>query len=150
MQRARRTNPYPWTWEIPAVIIFSLLLLMAFVLQTARSTANMFAGGGWRWPPRADLFSSIPRLLGGDASTGIQGLSGAATSEQLWIWSLALEASALAGALLGLRWAMVRWGPGRMLGMASAAEVEQLLGSSRLLRNAAVVRPDLYGPGESR
>ena len=149
MQRARRTNPYPWTWEIPAAIVILLLLLMSLVLHVARATANVVSGSSWSWPPRTELFSAIPDLLAGDASAGLgRHLPQTATGEQLWVWIVVLEFTMLTGSALGLRWAMVRWGPGRILGMASANEVELLLGSSRLRRNTGVIRPDLYGPGD--
>src|SRR5205085_682312 len=38
-----------------------------------------------------------------------------------------------------------RWGPGRIRGMATAAEAEKLLGVTRLRKVADIVRPDLYG-----
>ena len=38
-----------------------------------------------------------------------------------------------------------RWGPGRMMGMATAAEAETLLGITRLRKVAKYVRPDLHG-----
>lgn len=38
-----------------------------------------------------------------------------------------------------------RWGPGRIQGMATASEAEQLLGVARLRKVADIVRPDLYG-----
>jgi len=41
-------------------------------------------------------------------------------------------------------WAARRWGPGRMKGMASPGEAEQVLGLTRLRRNAPLIRPDLY------
>ena len=42
-------------------------------------------------------------------------------------------------------WAYQRWGPGRMRGMATAAEAEKLLGVTRLRKVGGIVRPDLYG-----
>jgi hypothetical protein len=55
------------------------------------------------------------------------------------------ELTVLVAVVVTVVWAARRWGPGRVQGMATAAEAEQLLGVSRLRRNAAVVRPDLYG-----
>lgn len=40
--------------------------------------------------------------------------------------------------------AYARWGPGRVRGMATKTEAEELLGLRRLRKNRAVVRPDLY------
>ena len=41
-------------------------------------------------------------------------------------------------------WAWPRWGPGRLRGMATTAQADQMLGRSRLVRVADVVRPDLH------
>ena len=49
----------------------------------------------------------------------------------------------LAATIAATVWGLRRWGPGRMHGMASAAEAEQLLGISRLRRVAPIIRPDL-------
>ena len=51
--------------------------------------------------------------------------------------------------LLVLKIVLDRWGPGRMKGMASRGEAERLLGLTRLRRNSAVIRPDLYRTGRS-
>ena len=67
-----------------------------------------------------------------------------ATSHALLAWVVAIELLALTAVLVGLKVALGRWGPGRMRGMASRPEAEQLLGRSRLRRNAPIIRPDLY------
>ena len=124
------------------------MLLMTFVLHVARAGANVLASGRWGWPPRTELFSSVPGLLRGDASAGLAGrLSQPATETQLGMWIFVFEVATLTSAALVLRWGTRRWGPGRILGMASPNEVERVLGASRLRRNAAVIRPDLYGRG---
>lgn len=145
MQQARRTNPYPWTWEIPALIVGAVLLLMGIALHLARAIANLFAGAGWQLTPRPALFSSVPGLIGGDAGAGlIDAQIGYASSGALWFWIAATELVVLVIVVLVLRWGLAQWGPGRIQGMASPREAEQLLGRSRLRRNAPVIRPDLY------
>ena len=60
--------------------------------------------------------------------------------------SLALTEIALLTATIWVGvYAYQRWGPGRMRGMATAAEAEKLLGVTRLRKVAGIVRPDLYG-----
>jgi hypothetical protein len=146
MQSARRINPYPWTWEVPVAAVTLLLAVMTVAAHGARAVANVFAGGDWEVPARARLFSSIPGLLGGDASAGLSSsLTSFANSHQLWWWIGIVESLVIVAAAMALRWGMARWGPGRILGMATAAEVDRLLGQARLRRSAAVVRPDLYG-----
>lgn len=46
---------------------------------------------------------------------------------------------------VAVKYGLDRWGPGRIQGMASKTEAEQLLGVARLRKVAPVVRPDLYG-----
>ncbi|KAA1397777.1 hypothetical protein [Aeromicrobium ginsengisoli] len=145
IQHARRTNPYPWTWEIPALIVGAVLLAMGIALHLARAIANVFAGAGWQLTPRPALFSSLPRLIGGDAGAGLADeQTGYASSGVLWFWIAATELVVLVIVVLVLRWGLAQWGPGRIQGMASPSEAEQLLGLSRLRRNAPIIRPDLY------
>ena len=149
MQHARRTNPYPWTWEIPTAIIAAVLLVMALASHLARAVANLLAGGGWQLTPRSELFSSLPRLVSGDARAGLPETSIVhASSGQLWFWIAAAEVAALVVVAMVLRWGLTLWGPGRIQGMASPGEADQLLGVGRLRRNASMIRPDLYGKGD--
>ncbi|MBD8605380.1 hypothetical protein IFT73_00820 [Aeromicrobium sp. CFBP 8757] len=145
IQQERRTNPYPWTWEVPLLGFFIVVLVHVLALQPARAIANLLAGAGWQMPSRENLFSSVPGLLGGDAGAGLAGSGPYASSSALWTWVALAQLILLVVVIFTLVWAARRWGPGRVQGMATAAEAEQLLGVSRLRRNAAVVRPDLYG-----
>ena len=149
MQHARRTNPYPWTWEIPTAIIAAILLVMALSIHLARAIANLVTGGDWQLTPRSELFSSLPKLVSGDARAGLPETSIAhASSGQLWFWIAATEVVALVVVAIVLRWGLTQWGPGRIQGMASPAEADQLLGVGRLRRNATMIRPDLYAKGD--
>jgi len=145
IQQERRTNPYPWTWEVPLVVFFMVVLVHVIALQPARAIANFLAGAGWQMPARGNLVTSVPGLLGGDASSGLNGSGPYASPSALWTWVGLTQLAVLAAVVFMVVWAARKWGPGRVQGMASAAEAEQLLGVSRLRRNAAVVRPDLYG-----
>lgn len=74
MQRERRRDPYPWTWEIPMGLVVAGLLLVVLGIQLARGFANMLAGAGWTWPasdtgqfasPLGSAFwLSLPSVLG--------------------------------------------------------------------------------------
>jgi hypothetical protein len=57
MQRERRHDPYPWTWEIPAAVITLVLLIVATGAHLGRSAANLLAGAGWTWPTMGGFFS---------------------------------------------------------------------------------------------
>ena len=40
MQRSRRNDPYPFTWEIPAAIIAGVLLVLVLGVHIGRAAAN--------------------------------------------------------------------------------------------------------------
>lgn len=145
MQRSRRTNPYPYTWEIPVVGVIALLLLLLVGLQAGRSVANLLAGNGWVFVPREGLFTSLGGVVGGDAASGLNGVAGPASAGLLWTCIAAVEVVVLAGCVWVGKWALDRWGTGRLQGMATTAQAESLLGRARLRRHAKVIRPDLYG-----
>lgn len=177
MQRERRRDPYPWTWE-PALVVAVLVVVgLACAVQIGRSLANLLAGAGWTWPDAPtvamtdpgtgsgsgeELFGapslfggafwrSVPQVLAGDSTAGLaRPPDGAAGSDLLWVCGVAvalLFMGALAwAAAAGFR----RYGPGRLRGMATRAETEQLLGVTRMRSVAAIVRPDLYGAHGSR
>ncbi|MER7070645.1 hypothetical protein [Terrabacter sp. NPDC000476] len=151
MQQSRRSNPYPFTWEIPLMLAITVLLLLVLGMQTGRAAANLAAGSGMSFPPRDALFTSVPRILAGDASaglprnTGTAGTAGRASPAAVRAWVAGTELMVLA--VLG--WAgrdiWLRWGPHRIHGMASKAQAQRLLGRRRLHRVRAIIRPDLYG-----
>ena len=145
MQRSRRTNPYPHTWEIPILGILALLLILLLGLQAGRSMANLLAGNGWAFVPREGLFSSLGGIVGGDAASGLTELTEPASVGLMWTCIAVLEVAALVGCGWVGKWALDRWGPGRLQGMATTAQAEALLGRTRLRRHAKVIRPDLYG-----
>lgn len=145
MQRSRRTNPYPYTWEIPVGALVAVLLTMVAAVQIGRSVANLASGNGWVFVDRAVLFTTVGPVLAGDAGAGLPTVPNPATAGALWTW-VAVSA-VLVVVVLGwaTKAAMDRWGPSRLRGMATAAEAESMLGRSRLRRHAKVIRPDLYG-----
>jgi hypothetical protein len=144
-QRSRRHDPYPWTWEIPLVAVLAVLVLIILGAHLGRAIANLVAGSGWRFPNRVDLFRSLPGVLRGDAAAGLVDLDGpVASPSSLLACVAATELILLAFAVSLLKWGLGRWGPGRMRGVATAAEAEGLLGVTRLRRNRRIVRPDLY------
>ena len=145
LQQARRTNPYPWTWEIPVAVIVAVLLVMAIAIHAARTIANAVAGGGWQFTPRSELFSSLPGLVTGEATSGLAIAPTAhATAHQLWVWIALTELGVLVAIAFLVRTVLRQHGPGRIQGMASPREADQLLSTARLRRNAAMIRPDLY------
>ena len=144
MQQDRRTTPYPRTWEIPLTGAMVTGLVLVLAAHLARSTANGLSGTGWALPPQAELFRSLPALLGGDSRAGLP--PGRAAAPVLLYTCLALtEILAIALLVWAARLAWRAWGPGRVRGMATRAQAQAVLGPSRLRRVAPVVRPDRYG-----
>jgi type IV secretion system protein VirD4 len=144
-QQSRRHDPYPWTWEIPLGVVLVILIVLVCGVHLGRGIANVWVGAGWAFPTRAELFRSLPAVLGGDAAAGLDGLNGSLSSPSaVWMWVVATEVMLLAVAVFVLKLVVDRWGPGRLRGMASRGEAERLLGVTRLRKVRAGVRPDLY------
>lgn len=157
MQRDRRRDPYPWTWEIPVAVMLATLFVIVIGIQLGRSVANLLSGAGWTWPgvdagafpsPIGTAFwSSLPGVLAGHSDTGLPSPTpaGLAGPGLMWISLGLTELTMLTATIWVGVYAYQRWGPGRMHGMASPAEAEKILGVTRLRRVADIVRPDLYG-----
>lgn len=147
MQTERRHTPYPFTWEIPAGIAAVAALVLVLGAHAGRAVANWSVGGGWRWPMASSLFSSLPAVLGGDAGAGLgSALPTAATPNQVMGWVIAMEVLVVILGVAIAVYCLRRWGPGRLMGMATPGEAEASLGLSRLRRVRHVIRPDLYTP----
>lgn len=147
LQTNRRHDPYPLTWEIPAGALTLLLTLAALGVHLGRGLANWSAGNGWTWPTGRALFSSIPAVLTGHASAGLDTLPATpATPAAVIGWIIASETALLLAAALAILSLLRRWGPGRMRGMASRTDAETTLGLTRLRRTRSIIRPDLYPP----
>lgn len=134
MQRSRRANPYPLTWEIPVGVACSVLMALALGVHVGNGLAHLTGGGGWVWPNQRDLFASIPAVLTrtGAVRTGVGE----------WIFTVELLIIASLGWVAVSTWQ--RWGSGRLKGMATAEQAEQVLGVRRLRKVARIVRPDLH------
>ena len=146
-QRSRRTNPYPFTWEIPAALTVGVLFLLLIGAQTGRSVANLLAGSGWVFVDRSGLFTSLGGIATGHPGAGLPTLAHPASNNLMWGCIAAAELAVVISCVIALKWGLDRWGPGRLQGVATRAEAEALLGRTRLRKHAKVIRPDLYGPG---
>ena len=146
MQRERRHNPYPWTWEPAAAALLGVLLTVWLMVHVSRAAANWLAGGGWTWPARGELLTSTFAVLGGDATAGLAATPFDHAGQGLLMTLIVLGQLAWIVAAI---WALVvwwrRWGPGRIVGVATPTEARAVLGRRRLRADAAVIRPDLYG-----
>jgi hypothetical protein len=113
-QRSRRQDPYPWTWEIPLLVILAVLVLISFGVHLGRAVANVLAGCDWRFPSRVNLFISLPAVLRGDARAGLVDLHGpGASPSSLLTCVAATELILLATSVVLIKVGLDRWGPGR-------------------------------------
>ena len=145
MQRSRRTDPYPWTWERPVGVIVAYVLGILYGFHGGRALANFLSGHGWVWTPSENLFTSLPGVLHGDATAGLPTKHHGASSPVLWFCIVLVELAIVIALSVALKMAFDRWGPNRVQGMASREEAEELLGRTRLRKVSGIVRPDLYG-----
>ena len=144
MQRSRRHNPYPLTWEIPLAVACTVLLALVHGVHVGRGIANLAAGAGWLWPDNTWLFRTLPAVLAGDPTAGIHTSGPVAGPAGLRMWLVATEVAVVALLAAVGMFVLRRWGPNRLKGMASPDEAERLLGVSRLRRVRHVIRPDLH------
>lgn len=87
----------------------------------------------------------MPGVLAGDAAAGLAlPLQVGAPPGQLLGWVITVEVIIAAATITVTAAGLRRWGPGRLKGMATAAEAEAALGASRLRRVRPIIRPDLY------
>lgn len=150
LQSDRRHDPYPLTWELPLGAVTATLLLGALGVHLGRALANWFAGAGWSWPTPGALLPSLFAILAGDPTVGLATPPDNPASAAAVIGCIiAVEALLIAALAASAVWMLRRWGPGRLRGMATAAEAEAILGLSRLRRVQPIIRPDL-GPLERR
>ena len=135
-----------WSLEIAAGVAIGSLLMVVAGVHLGRGVACLVYGAGWTFPDVADLFTSLPGVLAGDAAAGLDHAPSPAPPG--WVLGISIASTELAmvfatGAVGRLGW--IRWGLGRMPGTARRAEVAPLLGIRRLRRSAPVIRPDLHG-----
>lgn len=145
MQQSRRSNPYPFTWEIPLAVFLAVVLLLFLGVHVGRAVANFWAGSGLTVPPSQDLVTSWLSVLRGDAGAGlVPRPDHVAGPGALRFWIILSETFIIAGLLWLARAAWIRWGPGGVRGVATSSEVEEVVGRARLQKQAHVIRPDLY------
>ena len=145
MQVARRKESIPWTWEPFVAGLAGYLFVVLVAAQVARGTAYLLVGDGFRWPTAdAQVTSAFP-VLAGHSASGLLGTE-VPVLGSTWLYSCLIVVELVA--LTAVTWTaaalFLRWGPARMLGMATRSEAEKLLGLARLRSHAAVIRPDLH------
>jgi len=148
MQQDRRQNPYPYTGEIALAAALGSLVLVIAGVHAGALLANLLTGHGIHWPAHQDWITTLPGIMRGDSGAGVD-LRDPAPQLLLWACIAAAEITAAAIVITAATAYQRRYGAARIRGMASRAEAAKLLGPARLRRHAAIVRPDLHGPGRS-
>ncbi|WP_338752191.1 hypothetical protein [Janibacter alittae] len=145
MQQSRRSNPYPYTWEIPLAMFLAVVLLLFLGVHLGRAVANFWAGAGLTVLSGQEMLTSWVSVLKGDAGAGLSPRPDkVAGTTALRTWIIVSEACIIAGLIWAARVSWVHWGPGTVRGVATNDEVEQVVGRARLHKQAHVIRPDLY------
>jgi hypothetical protein len=142
-QVKRRKAPYLWTWEPYGAGVLLAVFLVVGAIQVGRAMANLCVGAGWWWPKGLRVVSSVPTVMTGDATAGIdlaQGASGPLVTA--WVGVFLLITSCLVIYLVAI--CLRHWGPARLKGMASLTEVRQHFGVAALDEQKSYIRPDLY------
>lgn len=67
----RRRDVVSWSLEIAAGVAMGLLLTVVAGVHLGRGVACLVYGAGWAFPALADLFTSLPGVLGGDSAAGL-------------------------------------------------------------------------------
>jgi hypothetical protein len=137
----------PLTWELPAGAAGGWLSVAAMLLPAGRGAASWLSGGGWLWPAGGGALTATLRgLPQGNLGAGLASSAPSALPPAgvVYLVVIAAEVAWLSLALLGLRIWWRTAGPGVPPGLAGRAEVETVLGVSRIRRDRMVIRPDLY------
>lgn len=144
MQHQRRINPYPWTWEPAVAAALGAVLVATLGVHLGRGLAVATAGYGWHWVGTDQVFRSLPGILTGHSDAGLSTLTPGVQPVALAAWIATVELALLVAATVAGKRLWERWGSGRLLGMATRDEAEQVLGVTRLHHVRRIVRPDLY------
>ncbi|MDF1705840.1 MAG: hypothetical protein P1U38_13805 [Aeromicrobium sp.] len=152
LQQARRTNPYPWSWEIPVGAAIAVGLVLVLTVHVARAVANWSSGAPWAFTESRAIFTSLPAILTGDPTAGLTEIpTNHASSTAVLIWVILFELAVIVVTIWVAVLTLRRFGSGRIKGMATPDEVDQVLGLTRLRKHAHIVRPDLHAvPGKAR
>ena len=142
----------PLTWELPAAAALVWVAVAVMLLPAGRGAASWLTGGGWVWPEsEPGLTASLAGLLAGHPSDGLSAstVTHLPASSVAYLVVVLAEVAWLIVSLFALRIWWLTWGPGMREGLADRAEVEKVLGLSRMRRNRNVIRPDLYGKSKT-
>jgi type IV secretion system protein VirD4 len=143
----QRRDAMPLTWELPAAAALAWVSVAAMLLPAAQGAASWLTGAGWGWPSTAGaLTANLLGLLEGHprAALAARPMPSAPSAGVVYVLVILVEVAWVSVSLLGLRAWWRTWGPGKREGLAGRAEVEKVLGLSRMRRDRKVIRPDLY------
>ena len=141
-----RTDTMPFTWEIPAAITLSWLVLAVIALPAGQAFAATLTRGGIPWP-HGELLASAAHLLRGEPGVGLAPTDQASLPGAGVVYAGVLLTE-LVVVMAGVLAMAVWWrsgGPGTQWGMARRRDVVPVLGLSNLRRRRHLIRPDLYG-----
>lgn len=142
-----RSDVPPTAWELPLVVVATWLTVASLLLPAGRGAASWAFGGGWVWPSDGHaLLASVGGLATGHTTAGLTAAQAAAVpiGGHTYAAIAVAELLLLAATVFAVRIWWHALGPGSMRGMASRADVESVLGLTRLRKAGPIIRPDLY------
>jgi type IV secretion system protein VirD4 len=138
----------PLTWEVPAALALSWMLLAVMAMPVGQALASLLSGHGFAWPDH-DLLGGTWLLLRGRPGEGLTHAEQLAMPGDAAVYSVIAVAELLVAgcAFFALRMWWRHGGPGTQWGLASRHDIEPVLGRRNLRRRRHLIRPDLYSTG---
>lgn len=150
MQRARdkrfATATKPTTWETPFFVAVVSLFFVAMTPLVVQGVVLWFVTGTFVWP-NGQVWEAISGFAQAQPGVGLPAEARGALPHGVVLALTGLAEVAVACLLVVVFLKVQAFhGVGRS-GLADTAQAVEALGVQRLHRNAAVIRPDLYGHG---
>ena len=152
MERTRRerfaTATPPTTWQLPVAVTCTGLVLVVLTPLVMQSLVALLTSGQLAWPT-GHHWAAYRALLQGHFGAGLPENIAQALwpTPAMWAWTLLGELVVGAAAVVVGLWMRDVTGTTSGHGLATSAQAAEALGLPRLRKNAAVIRPDLYGTG---
>ena len=140
----RRSDPVPWSWEVPLAVALAWLCTAAWALLAGQGLAGLVTGRGWLWPESAMMMPALVGLMTGHVGAGLSAEAEGLAPALVYGLAAAVELTLLVATVATGVWVWTTYGPSRRMGMATRTEAGFALGMGRLRRIRKLIRPDLY------
>ena len=124
----RRSDPVPWSWEVPLAVALAWLCAAAWALLAGQGLAGLVTGRGWLWPESATLMPALVGLMTGHVGAGLSAEAEGLAPALVYGLAAAVELTLLVATVAAGVWVWTTYGPGRRMGMATRTEAGFALG----------------------